>query len=39
MSLGLEVNAEKPKWSCEKDCGRKLQRTVGNNSFENVAKL
>ena len=33
------MNAEKPKWPCEKDCGRKLQDTEANNPFENVAKL
>ena len=33
------MNAEKPKWSCEMDCGRKLQHTVANNPSENVAKL
>ena len=33
------MNAEKPKWFCEKDYGKKLQHAVANNPVENVAKL
>ena len=30
----IEVNGEKPKWSCEKDSARKLQDTVANGRLK-----